>query len=159
MHNGLLLISGHEGQLITEELLGVYLEMAGVEAVTAHDEYTSPATPKVLNRRQSSHSSKKHAVFVQSMLIRKQNEELTNEIQYTRTRFSKELSYLRTILNRLTMVLARVPWVNIKFILNSTDVTSSSLPSQSLIPATTTGDDDNQIGTLLLASLEASNIE
>ena len=103
MHKDLLLISGHKCQLIIEELFDVYLEMAGVEAATAHDEYSFPVTPEVLNRRQSSHSSKKRAVFVQLVLIRKQNEELTNEIQYMRTSFSKELSYLRTILNILPM--------------------------------------------------------
>ena len=51
MHKISLLISGHEGQLIIEELFDVYLETAEVEAATAHDEYSSPVTPEALNKR------------------------------------------------------------------------------------------------------------
>ena len=49
-----------------------------------------------------------------------------------RTTFSKKLSYLQAIFNRLTMVPGRVPRINTNFIVNSAYVTNSSLPSQSL---------------------------
>ena len=145
-----LLISGHEGQLIIEELFDVYSETAGVEAATAHDENSSPATPEAINRRRSRHSSEMQAVFAQLMLIRKQNEELTSEIQCMRTTFSKKLTYLRSTIHRMTMVPARVPRVNTSYNFTSTDATNnSSLPSHSLVPGST-GDDDNETGALVL---------
>ncbi len=46
------------------------------------------------------------------MLQRKQNEELTAEIQPLRTHVSRKITYLSSTVNRLTMVPAKVPRVN-----------------------------------------------
>ena len=146
-----ILVSGHEGQLIIEELFDVESQQVGVEAGTAHDEYSSPVTPEELNRRRNRHSSEMQAVFAQLMMIRKQNEELTSEIQALRTTFSKKLTYLRSTVNRLTMVPARVPRVNHSTNFTATDVTNNpSLPSQSLVEPTGDPDDDDG-GALELA--------
>ena len=86
------------------------------------------------------------------MMIWKQNEELTSEIQALRTIFSKKLAYLRSTVNRLTMVPARVPRVNHSTNFTATDDTNnSSLPSQSLVvPA---GDPDEDDGGALEIAL------
>ncbi len=89
----LLLISDCECQLIIEELF-CELEQAEAVAGTARDENSSPVTHESINRRQSSHSSDMQAVIAQLMMIRKQNEELTSEIQSMMTTFSKKLGYL-----------------------------------------------------------------
>ncbi len=135
VHKALLLTSDHEGQLIIEELFDK-LEQSGVEAGTADDENSSLATPEALNGRQSRHSSEIQTVFAHLMMIQKQNEEITNEIQAMRTTFSKKLGYLQSTVDRLTVVPARVPRVNtnISTNLDSTIVTNNlSLPSQSLV--------------------------
>ena len=151
-----LLIAGHEGQLIIEELFDVESEQAGVEAGTAHDENSSPATPEAINRRRNRHSSEMQAVFAQLMMIRKQNEELTSEIQAMRTTFSKKLGYLRSTVNRLTQVPARVPRVNHSTNFTATDDTNNSflLPSQSLVVPT--GDADDEEAALLVRSKPAT---
>ena len=151
-----LLIAGHEGQLIIEELFDVESEQAGVEAGTAHDENSSPATPEAINRRRNRHSSEMQAVFAQLMMIRKQNEELTSEIQAMRTTFSKKLGYLRSTVNRLTQVPARVPRVNHSTNFTATDDTNNSslLPSQSLVVPT--GDADDEEAELLLSPRPAT---
>ena len=119
-----LVVCGHEGQLIIEELFD---EEASTAETPAHDDNNSPATPEVLNRRRSRHLSEMQAVFAQLMLIRKQNEELTTEIQSLRTHFSKKIGYLSTTVNRLTMVPAKVSRVNTIF--NDSNVTNNSLPT------------------------------
>ena len=73
-----LVVCGHDGQLIIEELFDE-------DVATAHDENNSPATPEELNRRKSRHSSEMQAVFAQLILIRRQNDNLTNEVQTLRT--------------------------------------------------------------------------
>ena len=58
-----LVVCGHDGQLIIEELFDDDAENP------AHDENNSPATPEDLNRRRSRHSSEMQAVFAQLILI------------------------------------------------------------------------------------------
>lgn len=117
-----LVVCGHEGQLIIEELfdedatpdgVGVGGGGGGGAEAPAHDDNNSPATPEALNRRRSRHSSEMQAVFAQLMLLRKQNEELTTEIQSLRTHVSRKITYLSSTVNRLTMVPAKVPRVNV----------------------------------------------
>ena len=93
------MVCGHEGQLIIKELFN---EEAHTAETPAHDDNNSPATPEVLNRRRSRHLSEMQAVFAQLMLIRKQNEELTTEIQSLRTHFSKKIGYLSTTYSEQT---------------------------------------------------------
>ena len=95
-----LVVCGHKGQLIIEELFD---EEAPTAETPAYDDNNSPATPEVLNRRQSRHLSDMQAVFTQLMLIRKQNEELTTEIQNVQAYFSKKIVYLGSTVNRLRL--------------------------------------------------------
>jgi len=74
-----LVISGHDGQIVIEEL---YKEDA---ENPAHNEINPPATSEELNRRKSRHFSEMQAVFAQLMMIWRQNEQLTHEVQTLRS--------------------------------------------------------------------------
>ena len=77
-------------------------------------------------------SSKMQVVFAQLMLLQKQNEELTTEIQLLYTHESKKITYLSSTMNRLLMISAKVPCVN--FIDYSTNAFPSSLLHSQSIP-------------------------
>ena len=65
LHKIPILISGHVGQLIIEELFGVYSETVGVGTATKQENNSSPTTSNVLNRMQSRNSSEIQIVFAQ----------------------------------------------------------------------------------------------
>ena len=96
------MICGHEGQLIVEELI---IES---EEETSTSVGVSAQTPEEMNRKRSRHSSEMQSVLAQLMVIRKQNEELNNEVQGLRTMMTKRIKYLADSVNRLTMVPAKV---------------------------------------------------
>ena len=105
-----LVICGHEGQLIVEELID------HEDGATAHDEGSLPRTPEDLHRRRSRQSSEMQVVLSQLMLIRKQNEELQNEFQVFKSHISKRIRYLNESVKRLTTVPARVNRVSLSCI-------------------------------------------
>ncbi len=59
-----LVICGHEGQLIVEELID-HQDLGP----TAHDEGSLPRTPEDINRRRSRQSSEMQVVLAQLMMI------------------------------------------------------------------------------------------
>lgn len=75
VRNTPLVICGHEGQLIVEELI------LDPEEETSTDAGVSAQTPEEKNRRRSRHTSEMQSVLAQLMVIRKQNKELNNEVQ------------------------------------------------------------------------------
>ena len=79
-----LVVCDHRDQLIMEELSNEEADGTGTEA-HAHDDSNSPTTPEILNRRRSRYSSEIQAVFTQLMLIQKQCEALTTELQLLST--------------------------------------------------------------------------
>lgn len=103
-----LLICGHEGQLIIEELADDAGE-APARAAPEHDDNSSAVTPEILNRRRSRHTSEIQAVFAQLMQIRRQNEQLSTEVQVLRSHLSTKIKHLTTAVNRVSrMPAARV---------------------------------------------------
>ena len=103
-----LVICGHEGRLIVEELIDHQ-----DDGTTAHDEGSLPRTPEDINRRRSRQSSEMQVVLAQLMMIRKQNEELQNEFQVFKSHISKRIRYLNDSVKRLTTVPARVSKVSL----------------------------------------------
>ena len=90
VHKVPLVICGHDGQLIIEELF----KGDGDVDNPAHDESNSAATPEQLNRRRSRNSSEMQAVFAQLILIHRQNENLTTKVQILRSHLSKKVKHL-----------------------------------------------------------------
>ena len=90
VHKVPLVICGHDGQLIIEELF----KGDGDVDNPAHDESNSAATPEQLNRRRSRNSSEMQAVFAQLILIHRQNEKLTTKVQILRSHLSKKVKHL-----------------------------------------------------------------
>ncbi len=104
-----LVICGHKGQLIVEELIDHQ-----DDGPTAHGEGSLPRTPEDMNRRRSRQSSEIQVVLAQLMIIRKQNEELQKEFQVFKSHIiSKRIRYLNDSVKRLTTVPARVSRVSI----------------------------------------------
>ena len=71
-------VCGYESYIIIEELFD---KEASIVEVPVHEDISSPTTPEVPDRTQSRHLSEMQAVLVRLMLIPKQNEELTTEMQ------------------------------------------------------------------------------
>ena len=63
---------GHEGQLIIEELFNEEASAGAEVEALVHDDNNYPATPEVLNRRQSRYLSEMQVVFARLMLLQKQ---------------------------------------------------------------------------------------
>jgi hypothetical protein len=94
-----LVVCGHEGQLVIDELLDDEGEGESNNISTNNEDIT---------RKRSRQSAATKAVFAQLMEIRKQNEELKREMEVLRCQLSKRVKYLGDSVNRLTIVSARV---------------------------------------------------
>ena len=84
------MICGHDWQLIIEDLFEGDRDLED----PAHDESNSPTTHEALDRRRSRHSSEIQVVFTQLILIKKQNNKLTTEVQTLQSHSSKKVKHL-----------------------------------------------------------------